>query len=325
MFEQSAWVWMDGTIVPWADATVHVSTHALHYGTGVFEGIRCYETPQGPAIFRLDAHLDRLFASAGVHGIEIPFGKAELTAGICELVRKNSFQSCYLRPICFYGSGALGLSPARCPVRVSILAWPWNSYLGDEALTRGARVSVSRWRKFHFSMMPTTAKACGQYLNSILALREATSKGYDEALLLELNGSISEGSGENLFIVRNKLVVTNDERHSILMGVTRDSIVTIARDLGFKVETRAFDVEDLRTADEAFFTGTAAEVTPVCAVDETQIGAGVRGPVTETIQRTFLAVVAGREPAYRHWLHLVHDAGRANTLHKEGEVPERVQ
>src|SRR5215210_6268579 len=278
---------MDGDVIPWLNATTHVSSHALHYGSGVFEGMRCYETVEGPAIFRLDAHLERLYSSAAIYGIEIPYTREELTEGICEVIRRNGFDSCYVRPICYYGSGSLGVHPRACPVEVVILAWPWSAYLGAEGLERGVRVTVSPWRKFQSRMMPTTAKACGQYLNSILAVRDAVSRGYAEALLLDADGRLAEGSGENLFIVRDRQLLTNDERHSILLGITRDAVLRIARDLGYSVEVGKLHLEDLLSADEAFFTGTAAEVTPISEVDGTRIGRGTRGPVTDEIQQVF--------------------------------------
>ena len=305
MFEQTQWVWMDGEIVAWNDATVHVSSHALHYGTGVFEGIRCYETDDGPAIFRADAHLERFRASAAVYGLRIPFPPEDLMEAMCALIRLNGFRSCYIRPICYYGSKSLGLMPDRCPVHIGILVWPWNTMHGDEALTRGVHIGVSRWTKFHSTMMPTTAKACGQYINSILALREAVSEGFDEALLLDLSGNLSEGAGENLFLVKDGTVLTNDERHSILMGVTREAVIAITRDLGIPVEIRELRLEELSSADEAFFTGTAAEVTPIRALDGKPIGSGKRGPITEKIQQKFFSAVYGREPAYSTWLHRV--------------------
>ncbi|HXM61532.1 MAG TPA: branched-chain amino acid transaminase [Terriglobales bacterium] len=305
MFEQTQWVWMDGEIVAWNDATVHVSSHALHYGTGVFEGIRCYETEDGPAIFRVDAHLERFRASAEVYGLRIPFPPERLTEAMCVLIRLNGFEGCYIRPICYYGSKSLGLMPDRCPVHVAILVWPWNTMHGDEALTKGVHIGVSRWTKFHSAMMPTTAKACGQYINSILALREAVREGFDEALLLDLNGNLSEGAGENLFLVKDGIVLTNDARHSILMGVTREAVIAITRDLGIPVEVRDLRIEELASADEAFFTGTAAEVTPIRALDGKPIGSGRRGPITEKIQQKFFSAVYGREPAYSNWLHRV--------------------
>jgi branched-chain amino acid aminotransferase len=309
-FDQSKWVWMDGRVVPWSNATTHVSAHALHYGSGVFEGMRCYETTSGPAVFRLEAHLDRLYASAEIYGIAIPFTRAELTDGICEIVARNGFRSCYVRPICYVGSGSLSVHPAGNPVEVVILAWPWAPYLGAEGLEQGVRVTVSPWRKFQSRMMPTTAKACGQYLNSILAVRDAVSRGFAEALLLDAEGHLAEGSGENLFIVRNRRLMTNDERHSILMGVTRDAVLQIARDLGYPVEIGPLLLEDLLLADEAFFTGTAAEVTPIREVDGTVIGNATRGPMTEEIQKVFFAATAGRDQRYREWLHDIYSETR---------------
>jgi branched-chain amino acid aminotransferase len=303
MFEQSKWVWMDGALVPWSDATIHVSSHALHYGTGVFEGIRCYATDEGPAIFRLDAHLERWLASAAVYGIRMRYSKQELADAICATIRQNGFDGCYVRPICYYGSHSLGLIPDRCPIGVSILAWPWKNLHSGDPLTKGVHITVSRWTKFHSSMMPTTAKACGQYLNSIIALREAAGAGFDEALLLDREGTIAEGSGENLFLVKDNVIYTNDERNSILLGVTRDSVLTLARDLGFEVRVGAMTVDALLAADEAFFTGTAAEVAPIRAVDQKPIGTGIRGPATEAIQKAFFAAVTGRVNRYRDWLH----------------------
>ncbi|MDQ3667870.1 MAG: branched-chain amino acid transaminase [Acidobacteriota bacterium] len=304
-FEESKWVWMDGRVIPWHNATTHVSAHALHYGSGVFEGMRCYETSDGPAVFRLDAHLDRLYSSAEIYGITIPYTREELTNGVNDIVRLNNFRSCYVRPICYLGSGNLGVHPGDNPVEVVILAWLWAPYLGAEGLKQGVRVTVSPWRKFESRMMPTTAKACGQYLNSMLAVRDAVSRGYAEALLLDAEGHLAEGSGENLFIVRDGQLLTNDERHSILLGITRDAVLRIARDLGYRVEVRALHMEDLLSAAEAFFTGTAAEVTPIREVDGATIGNGTPGPVTDEIQRVFFAATSGRDQRYQDWLHRI--------------------
>jgi len=301
-FDDSKWVWMNGHAIPWQNATTHVSAHALHYGSGVFEGIRCYETTDGAAVFRLEAHLDRLYSSAEIYGITIPYTREELAAGVNEIVRLNNFRSCYVRPICYLGSGSLAVHPGNNPVEVVILAWPWAPYLGVEGLKHGVRVTVSPWRKFQSRMMPTTAKACGQYLNSMLAVRDAVSRGYAEALLLDAEGHLAEGSGENLFIVRDGQLLTNDESHSILLGITREAVIRIAIDLGYQVETRAPDLEDLVSADEAFFTGTAAEVTPIREVDETVIGKRTPGPVTEEIQRVFFAATSGEDRRYNDWL-----------------------
>ena len=325
-FAQSKWVWMNGGMILWENATTHVSAHALHYGTGVFEGVRCYETPSGPAVFRLDAHLDRLYASAESCGMPIPFNAGELAEAICEVVRRNDFRDCYIRPLCYYGSNSLGLNPRACPVEVAILAWPWETYLGTEGLEKGVSITISPWRKFHSSMMPTKAKACGQYINSVLALRDALDRGYAEALLLDAEGHLAEGSGENLFLVRDDRVITNDQRHSILPGITRDSILRIAGELGFGVQVRALSLPELLTADEAFFTGTAAEVTPIREVDGTKIGGGARGPVTHRIQQAFFAAVSGRDPSYREWLHPVlpqldETNGSALVFNEAGLIP----
>jgi branched-chain amino acid aminotransferase len=306
-FENIKWIWKNGEIIPWADATVHVSAHGLHYGSGVFEGIRCYETEFGPAIFRLPEHLERLHASAAAYNIKIPYTVEELSDSICELITRNGFSSCYVRPIAYMGSASLGVHPGKCPVEMAIMAWPWAAYLGAEGLEQGVRITVSPWRKFHSSMMPTTAKACGQYLNSILAVSDAFSRGYDEALLLDMHGSLAEGSGENLFAIRDGKIYTNKADDSILMGITRDAAIEIAREIGFPVEARSLELDDLLSADEAFFTGTAAEITPIREVDGQIIGVGKRGPVTENIQQTFFDAVAGRDKRFSKWLHYVED------------------
>jgi len=304
-FENVQWVWMNGQCVPWQNATVHVSAHALHYGSGVFEGIRCYVTAEGPSVFRMDAHLDRLFASAAAYRMPIPYTRDELARAICETISRNGFTDCYVRPICYRGSSGLSVHPRNCPVEVVILVWPWGKYLGDEATEKGARISVSPWRKFHSQMMPATAKACGQYLNSILAVQEAMEHGFDEALLLNADGNIAEGSGENIFLVQQGRLMTNGEADSILLGITRDCVLQFARDLGWQVETRSLSVECLLQSDEAFFTGTAAEVVPICEVDGRPIGTGKRGPKTRVIQELFSKVTSGRDARYRDWLYTV--------------------
>jgi branched-chain amino acid aminotransferase len=301
-FDTTKLIWMNGKFLPWQEATFHVSAHALHYGSGVFEGMRCYETVNGPAIFRLDEHLARLYASAAVYGIEIPVSLEELAQATRELITLNGFSGCYIRHIAFYGSESLALHPGKCPVQVAILAWPWGHYLGAEAAKSGVRITVSPWLKFHSQMMPTRAKACGQYLNSILAVRDAVARGYDEALLLDSHGHIAEGSGENLFLVSDGRILTNNEDDSILLGITRDSVIQIARDLGYSVETHTLHLEDLLTADEAFFTGTAVEVVPVREVDGKPIGSGVVGRITTKIQSAFVDAVAGCDLRYEHWL-----------------------
>ena len=304
-FESVKWIWKNGSIVPWAEATVHVSAHGLHYGSGVFEGIRCYETQLGPALFRLREHLERFYASAKVYNFEIPYTAEELSEAICDLIIANEFKSCYVRPICYMGSGSLGVFPGRCPVEVAVMAWPWAAYLGEEGLANGVRLTVSPWRKFHSSMMPTTAKACGQYLNSILAVSDALARGFDEALLLDKDGRLAEGSGENLFVIKDGGISTNGEEDSILMGITRNAAIEIARDLGYAVETRPLEISDLVQADEAFLTGTAAEITPIRELDGRTIGGGRRGEVTEKIQSAFFDAVAGRDSRFLKWLHPV--------------------
>lgn len=304
-FEHTQWVWMNGKCVRWQDATVHVSAHALHYGSGVFEGIRCYNTLEGPAVFRLDAHLERLHASADAYQMVIPYSEKKLAAAICETIARNRFTDCYVRPVCYRGSLSLSVHPRNCPVEVAILVWPWGKYLGDEAMEKGARITISPWRKFSSQMMPATAKACGQYLNSILAVQDANDRGFDEALLLNIDGEIAEGSGENIFLVRDGKLLTNGHSDSILMGITRDCVFQIARDQGWQVETRRLSVDDLLESDEAFFTGTATEICPISEVDGRQIGNGRRGPFTHTIQKTFTDATMGRDARYLKWLHPV--------------------
>jgi branched-chain amino acid aminotransferase len=304
-FEESKSVWMNGELVPWDRATLHVSSHALHYGTAVFEGIRCYATDHGPAIFRLREHLNRMYASAAVYGLAIPYTPAQMCEACCSVIRCNGFRSCYVRPICFYGSATLGLVPDPCPVQVAVLAWPWGLLHGAESSEQGVRVTVSPWLKFDSRMIPATAKACGQYLNSILAVRDAKQRGFDEAVLLTVDGLISEGPGENLFIVKNGRLLTNDEHQPILMGITRQSVLALAQDLGLEVVIRELRLNDLSSADEAFFTGTAAEVAPICQVDEVTIGDGRRGPITRNIQSAFSSVTQGKDPKHQDWLHKV--------------------
>lgn len=304
-FNQTEWVWIDGEYVRWADASVHIATHTLHLGSGVFEALRCYATDTGPAVFRLDAHIERLFASAAVYNVEVPYTLEQLAEAICGTVRLNNFDICYIRLLCYLGVGSLGVFPRDCPIHLAILSWPLGAYLGAEVLEKGVRVTISSWVKFHSRMMPTTAKACGQYLNSILAVREAIERGCDEAILLDIDGNIAEGSGENIFLVRDGRIITNDEQSSILLGITREAVIEIAHDLGFEVEVRKLRVEDLYSADEAFFTGTAAEVTPIREVDGTFIGQQPRGPVTTLLQQRFFAAVSGRDQKYRKWLHFI--------------------
>jgi branched-chain amino acid aminotransferase len=307
-FEQARWVWMNGSIVPWNEATLHVSAHTLHYGDGVFEGIRCYDTPLGPAVFRMREHLERLLASAKWFDIELIYGVEQLETAICELIQRNEFRSCYVRPICYRGSQTLHVNPGKCPVEFAILTWPWDPFLKAEGGDGGVRICISPWRKIDSRTVPTTAKTSGQYVNSILAVQDAQRRGYDEALLLDLNDEIAEGSGENIFIVKNGRIMTNDARHSILLGITRESVLEIAKDLGYETEIRALGLDDLYSADEAFFTGTAVEVAAIREVEGRRIGQSVPGLVTKKIQNVYRSAVSGRNLAYSRWLHPVYAA-----------------
>jgi branched-chain amino acid aminotransferase len=298
-------IWMDGKLVDWEDATVHVLTHALHYGTGVFEGIRAYETPKGPGVFRLTDHMKRLFRSAQVYMIDIPFSLEEMVEGAKETVKASGLKACYVRPIVYRGYGEMGLNPLNAPVNVAIGVWPWGTYLGDDCLENGARLIISSGRRPDPNVLPTGAKATGQYINSGLAKVEAIKGGYDDALMLSPEGFMAEGSGENLFIIRDTTLVTPPESSGILMGVTRNSVITIAHDLGYEVLERKFVRSDIYTADEAFLTGTAAEVTPIREVDDRPIGSGTRGPVTKEIQQTYFSAVKGCHEQYAHWFELV--------------------
>lgn len=299
-FEQTKWIWHNGKNSAFDEALIHTTAYGLHYGLGVFEGIRAYETPTGPAIFRLKEHLDRLYASAKVYGLEIPYTAEQLSAAICDNVAANSFSNCYIRPTAYFDSGSLGIRPI-CPVSVTIIAWEWPSDFAAKQ-EQGLRLTVSPWRKFHQTMLPTTAKATGQYLNSILAVREAEQRGFDEALLLNAEGNVAEGAVENVFIIKDGKVKTNDENSSILLGITRHSAIEIAHHLGYEVEIGALSLDEVRKADEMFLTGTAIEITPVSEIDGQPIGHGARGPITQKIQQAYFDIVRGRDPQFLHWL-----------------------
>jgi len=306
MYEGVDTIWMDGEFVDFEDAQVHVLTHGLHYGTGVFEGVRCYDTADGPAIFRWEGHLERFYDSAKPYDIEIPFEPAELTEATVELIRREGLDSCYIRPIAFYGYGPLGLNPADSPVQVAIAVWPWGAYLGEEALEEGVDVAVSSWRKHASSQIPTNAKTTGAYVNSVLASLEAKGNGYVEAIVLNKEGNVAEGPGENLFLVRDEEIYTTGLAESILDGITRRSVITVAEDLGYTVHDGAtISRGELYTADELFFTGTAAEVTPIRSVDDNAVGAGTKGPVTDAIQSRFFDIVEEAPAEYADWFHPV--------------------
>lgn len=294
-------IWMDGRLINWDDANVHILTHTLHYGLGVFEGIRCYSTPKGPAVFRLKEHVKRLFQSAKIFLIEIPFTEDEIANAIIETIRVNKMQECYIRPIVYLGDGAMGLFPKGNPVRVSIAVWSWGAYLGEDGLEKGIKVKVSSFIRNHVNSNMSRGKVCGYYVNSQMAKKEAISCGYDEALLLDTEGYVSEGSGENVFIVK-KGVLKTTPLTSILDGITRDSIITISKDNGVETKEERFTRDEMYLADEAFFTGTAAEVTPIRELDGRMIGEGRRGAITEKLQSIFFDIVKGRNQKYESWL-----------------------
>ena len=301
MADRDGFIWYDGKLVPWREATTHVLTHSLHYGLAVFEGLRAYKTVEGTAIFRLKEHTDRLFNSAHIYMMKMPYDKETLMEAHKEVVRANKLESCYLRPIAFYGSEKMGVSPKGAQVHVSIAAWPWGAYLGEEGLAKGIRVKTSSYARHHVNVSMCRAKYSGTYANSILANMEATEHGYDEALLLDVDGFVAEGAGENLFVVKDGQIY-EPEIASALVGITRATVIQLAKELGFEVKAKRLTRDDLYIADEAFFTGTAAEVTPIREVDGRVIGAGKRGPVTHQIQNLFFDVVNGRSPFHKGWL-----------------------
>jgi branched-chain amino acid aminotransferase len=295
-------IWMNGELVDWADARIHVGSHGLHYGSGVFEGIRCYETARGPAVFRLTDHLNRLVDSARLLSMELPYTVEELHAASLELVAFNGLPECYLRPICFYGYGELGVSAAGNPVECVIMSWPWGAYLGEEGMRQGIRAKISSWQRIGANVIPHTSKATGIYLNSMLAVTEANNAGYDEAILLTTEGYIADGSGENVFVIKDGTITTPPLSTSILPGITRKTVIEIARALGYRVEEANLIRTDLYLADEVFMTGTAAEVTPVRSIDDSEIGVG---PITLELQQAYLDVVRGRNARWLDWLEFV--------------------
>jgi len=301
MADRDGFIWFDGKLVPWREANTHVLTHSLHYGLAVFEGVRAYKTVSGTQIFRLAEHMDRWFNSAKIYMMDMPYSKEEMIEAHKEVVRANKLESCYLRPIAYYGSEKMGVSPIGNTVHVAIAAWPWGAYLGEEGLTKGIRVKTSSYARHHVNVTMARAKLSGTYTNSILANREATMHGYDEALLLDVDGFVAEGAGENVFVVKDG-VICEPEIASALMGITRASIIAIAKDLGLQVVSKRMTRDDIYIADECFFSGTAAEVTPVRELDGRSIGAGRRGPVTQKIQSAFFDIVNGKNKKYAKWL-----------------------
>ena len=305
-------IWMNGELVAWDDAKVHVLTHALHYGTGVFEGVRAYETPRGTAIFRHADHVDRLFKSAQMYFMDVPFSKEEIAAATRDLISRNGLRSCYVRPVVYRGAGPMGLYPLDCPVDVFIAAWEWGAYLGDEGKAKGVRAKVSSWRRLPSSAVIPAAKATGQYVNSVLAKIEADKAGYEEAILLDDRGMVCEGTGENLFIIKDGRIATPGWSADILGGITRASAIQIAEDLGYAVEVRDVARGELYMADEIFMTGTAAELTPIREMDDHPVGSGEPGPVTLEVQTAFEDALHGRSARYAEWLDVVETSTPAS-------------
>lgn len=301
MLQASEKIWMDGKFVAWADAQVHVLTHSLHYGLAAFEGIRCYKGKGGSAVFRLPEHVDRLFESAHIAMMEMPYDKKQLFDAIVETVRVNRLEACYIRPLVYIGYGAMGLYPGENPIKVCIAAWKWGTYLGDEALTKGIRARVSSFTRHHVNVSMTRGKISGYYVNSILAKREVKADGYDEAIMLDPEGYVAEGTGENVFIVRHGALKTTPLT-SILEGITRNSIIQLAKERNIPVIEERFTRDEMYVADEVFVTGTAAELTPVTEIDRRRIGTGRPGPITQALQKTFFEIVGGTDSAHRHWL-----------------------
>lgn len=299
----SSQIWMDGQLVPWDEARIHVLTHTLHYGNGVFEGIRAYETDDGPAVFRLTPHIERLFRSAKIFFLDIPYSVEDLIEATKETVRANGLPSCYIRPLVYLGYGEMGLNPLPCKVNVSIAVWPWGAYLGDEGIAKGVKMKISSWQRHDPNAMPPAAKGTGMYINSQMAKIEAVKSGYDEAILLSPQGYVSECTGENLFCVRDGVIMTPPIAAGALEGITQDAVMTIACDLGYEVRYQNLLRSDLYVADEAFLTGTAAEVVPIRSVDDRELGDP--GPMTRAIQEVFFRAVRGQEERYRHWNELV--------------------
>jgi len=301
MADRDGVIWMDGDLVPWREANVHVLTHTLHYGMGVFEGVRVYDGVDGSAAFQLQAHTDRLFDSAAIMQMALPFDKETITAAQLEVVKQNNLKSAYIRPMAFYGSEGMGIRADNLNVHLSIAAWDWGSYLGEEGMTKGIRIKTSSYTRHHVNISMCKAKANGHYINSMLALKEAVADGYDEAMLLDNEGYVAEGSGENIFLVKDGVIYTPDLT-SALNGITRKSVFQIAKKLGYEMVEKRITRDEVYICDEVFFTGTAAEVTPVREVDNRTIGAGARGPVTEKIQSMFFDIVNGRNEDFKHWL-----------------------
>jgi len=306
-------IWMNGRQVEWKDANIHVASHVIHYGSGVFEGARCYETKRGSACFRLDAHMRRLMDSARIYRMDVPYTQTQLTDAVVDLIKVNQFKACYIRPLVYRGYAQLGVNPEGCPVDVAIMLWEWGSYFTKEALEVGLDVKVSTWARIAPNTMPGMAKSVANYANSQLIKMEAVAEGYAEGIALDTQGNLSEGSGQNIFVVREGIIYTPPVGSSILAGITRDSVVTIARDLGLEVREQVMPREMLYIADEVFFVGTAVEVTPIKSVDRIKVGAGRRGPITQVIQQRFFDIVRGEAPDTHGWLQYLESSEPATS------------
>ena len=306
-FTTTEWIWRNGDFIPWEEATIHVMSHVVHYGSSVFEGIRCYQTKRGPAIFRLHEHIRRLYDSAKIYRMQIPYELEEFKRACIDIIQANDFDDCYLRPLVYRGFGSLGVFPGPCPVDVMIGAWVWGKYLGSEGFENGVDVRISSWNRMAPNTFPAMAKATANYMNSILIRSEAGIDGYAEGIALDVNGYVSEGSGENVFVVRDNKIITPPLGASVLSGITRDTIMKLAKDLGFEVTEALIPREALYIADELFFTGTAAEITPIREVDDRIVGEGARGPITKELQGAFFAATKGENEKYADWLTYVND------------------
>jgi branched-chain amino acid aminotransferase len=312
-FAETGKVWMNGTLVDWRDANIHIASHVIHYGSGVFEGARCYDTLQGPACFRLDAHMRRLVDSARIYRMDLPYDQRTLSEATLDLIRVNGFKACYIRPLVYRGYHSLGVNPHPCPVDVAIMLWEWGAYFTKEALEEGLDVKISTWARKEPHTTPARGQSVANYANAQLIKMEAIADGYAEGIALDTQGNLSEGSGQNLFMVREGIIYTPPIGSSVLWGITRDSVITLARDLGFEVREQTLPRETLYMADEVFFVGTAVEVTPIRSVDRVTVGRGRRGPVTEAIQQRFFQIVKGEAPDTHGWLQPVHLAEAAAT------------
>ena len=305
MSEQSEYIWYNSEIIPWNQANIHVMSHVIHYGSGVFEGIKCYDTPSGPAIFRLEDHIVRLYKSAEFYSMDVKINKSKIIDGCKNIVIKNSLKTCYIRPIIFYGYDTMGVHPKDCPINIAIAAFKWGAYLGEKSLNKGADVTISPYSKFSYKSMPTIAKASGHYTNSLLAVLDAKKRGFAEAILLNEDGNISEGSGQNIFFIKDDVLYTNNQFSSILLGITRDTIIKIAKNNGINVIIKSFTPKDLLNSDEAFFSGTATEVTPIRSIDHKLISDGNVGPLTQLFKNEYQDIVTGQKDNDYSWLTLL--------------------